>query len=96
MTTRDGIGSPRRRDVVERDRAVFEMIKDRHANGQCTRLSDVRKILPEDLSRSQSFYVLKRLQAAGLVERRAGYLWCIPEHVAAVGLASIDVPDDAR
>lgn len=96
MTTRDGIGSPRRRDVVERDRLVLGMIKDRHEQGLCTRLSDVRKVLPEDLSRSQSFYVLKRLQMAGLVERRAGYLWCIPEHVASIGLASIDVPDDAR
>lgn len=75
---------------------VLGMIKERHENGLCTRLSDVRKILPEDLSRSQSFYVLKRLQMAGLVERRAGYLWCIPDHVASIGLASIDVPDDAR
>ncbi len=96
MTTRDGIGSPRRREVVERDRTVLEMIKARHSIGKCTRLSDVREVLPPDLSRSQSFYVLKRLQAAGLVERRSGYLWCIPEHVASIGLASIDVPDDAR
>jgi hypothetical protein len=96
VTTRDGIGSPRKRDVVERDRKVLDMIKTRHEAGLCTRLSDVRKILPEDLSRSQSFYVLKRLQTAGLIERRAGYLWCIPDHVASIGLASIDVPDDAR
>jgi hypothetical protein len=96
VTSRDGIGSPRKREVVERDRMVLGMIKDRHEAGLCTRLSDVRKVLPADLSRSQSFYVLKRLQTAGLIERRAGYLWCIPEAVAAIGLASIDVPDDAR
>jgi hypothetical protein len=96
MTAPDGVGSPRRREVVARDRSVLEMIKARHAQGLCTRLSDVRKVLPSDLSRSQSFYVLKRLQTAGLIERRAGYLWCIPEAVAAIGLASIDVPDDAR
>lgn len=95
MTTRDGIGSPRKRDVVERDRTVLDMIKHRHELGLCTRLSDVRKVLPEDLSRSQSFYVLKRLQAAGLIERRAGYLWCIPEALASVDLSAIDVPDDA-
>ena len=65
MTTADGIGSPRRREVVERDRTVLEMIKARHSIGKCTRLSDVREVLPPDLSRSQSFYVLKRLQAAG-------------------------------
>lgn len=95
MTTRDGIGSPRRREVVERDRTVLEMIKTRHSDGKCTRLSDVREVLPAYLSRSQSFYVLKRLQAAGLVERRSGYLWCIPEAALVSGLAAIDVPDDA-
>lgn len=93
--TPDGIGSPRKREVVERDRTVLDMIKRRHELDLCTRLSDVRKVLPEDLSRSQAFYVLKRLQAAGLIERRAGYLWCIPETLAKKGLASIDVPDDA-
>lgn len=79
MTTRDGIGAPRRRDVVERDRAALELIRKRHAEGQCTRLGDVRKVLDASLTRSQCFYVLKRLEAAGLIERRAGYLWCITE-----------------
>lgn len=77
MTTRDGIGAPRRRDVVERDRVALELIRKRHADGLCTRLADVRAILDPNLSRSQCFYVLKRLEAAGLIERRAGYLWCL-------------------
>lgn len=95
MTSKDGIGSPRKREVVERDRTALEMIKARHSTGKCTRLSDVREVLPADLSRSQSFYVLKRLQAAGLVERRSGYLWCIPETALVGGLTAINVPDDA-
>jgi hypothetical protein len=79
MTTKDGIGAPRHKDVVERDRKVHELIKQRHADGLCTRLSDVRKILDPDLSRSQAFYVLKRLERDRLIERRAGYLWCVVE-----------------
>ena len=79
MTTRDGIGAPRKRDVVERDQKALALIKERHARNLCTRLSDVRKILDPNLSRSQVFYVFKRLEAAGRIERRAGYLWCITE-----------------
>jgi DNA-binding Lrp family transcriptional regulator len=79
MTTRDGIGAPRKRDVVDRDRTALELIRQRSADGQCTRLSDLKKVLDPSLSRSQVFYVFKRLQAAGLIERRAGYLWCIAD-----------------
>lgn len=77
MTTRDGIGAPRRPEVVERDRQALELIRRRHEEGQCTRLADLRKVLDPELSRSQVFYVLKRLQADGLIERRAGYVWCV-------------------
>ena len=79
MTTRDGIGAPRKRDVVERDRLALDLIRERHERDLCTRLADVRKILDPSLSRSQVFYVFKRLEAAGHIERRAGYLWCISE-----------------
>jgi DNA-binding Lrp family transcriptional regulator len=79
MTTRDGIGAPRQRDVVERDAQALELIKTRQAEGLCTRLADVKKILDPSLSRSQVFYVFKRLEAAGIIERRAGYLWCLRE-----------------
>lgn len=76
MTTRDGIGAPRKAIVVERDRQALDLIMEREAKGLCTRLGDLRKALDPELSRSQVFYVLKRLQAAGHIERRAGYLWC--------------------
>jgi hypothetical protein len=82
MTTRDGIGSPRKREVVERDEVALKLIKDRHIAGSCTRLIDVRRTLTErepGLSRGQCYYVVKRLEAAGHIERRAGYLWCIAE-----------------
>lgn len=79
MTTRDGIGAPRQRDVVERDKLALDLITERNQKGLCTRLSDVRKILDPTLSRSQVFYVFKRLEAADLIERRAGYLWCLRE-----------------
>lgn len=79
MTTRDGIGAPRRKDVVERDRKALALITKRHNEGLCTRLGDVRKILEPSLSRSQVFYVFKRLEASGVIERRAGYLWCVVE-----------------
>lgn len=79
MTSKDGIGAPRRRDVVERDRAALDLIRKRQTDGLCTRLADVRAVLDPGLSRSQCFYVLKRLEAAGLIERRAGYLWCVAE-----------------
>ena len=79
MTSRDGIGAPRHRDVVERDRMALELIRRRHADGLCTRLGDVRKVLDQSLSRGQCFYVLKRLEAAGVIERRAGYLWCMSD-----------------
>jgi hypothetical protein len=81
MTTRDGIGAPRPREVVERDRLALELITKRKEEGLCTRLSDVRKILPPELSRSQVFYVFKRLEASGAIERRAGYLWCLVDQV---------------
>lgn len=79
MTTKDGIGAPRRKYVVERDLKAFELITQRNDEGLCTRLSDVRKVLDPSLSRSQVFYVFKRLEAEGLIERRAGYLWCAVE-----------------
>lgn len=82
MTTRDGIGSPRRREVVERDARALDLIRRRHADGLCTRLADVRKHLTEtepDLTRGQCYYVVKRLEASGAIERRAGYLWCVRE-----------------
>ena len=90
MTTRDGIGAPRKRDVVERDRIAFEFVKQRWADGNCTRLGDIRKVLDQNLTRGQVFYVVKRLQAAGLIERRAGYLWCIPEDVESVSPSALD------
>lgn len=77
MASRDGIGAPRRREVVERDLAALTLIKARADDGLCTRLSDIRKALDPALSRSQCFYVLKRLEASGVIERRAGYLWCV-------------------
>lgn len=77
MTTRDGIGAPRQRDVVERDKTALDLITTRALEGNCTRLSDVRKVLDPSLSRSQVFYVFKRLEASGAIERRAGYLWCL-------------------
>jgi DNA-binding PadR family transcriptional regulator len=82
MTTRDGIGSPRRREVIERDEAALQLIHRRAAEGLCTRLIDIRRSLTEresGLSRGQCYYVVKRLEAAGHIERRAGYLWCIAE-----------------
>jgi uncharacterized membrane protein len=79
MTTRDGIGAPRKKDVVERDRKALELIRQRAAEGLCTRLADVRKALDSNLSRSQAFYVLKRLESEGIIERKAGYLWCVVE-----------------
>ena len=80
MTTSDGIGAPRRSDVVQRDKKVLKLIKQRADEGLCTRHADVRKVLGTSLSRSQIFYVLKRLEASGTIERRAGYLWClVPE-----------------
>jgi hypothetical protein len=79
MTTKDGIGAPRRKDVVARDEKALNLIRERAANDLCTRLSDVRKILDPSLSRSQVFYVFKRLEAAGHIERRSGYLWCLVE-----------------
>lgn len=79
MTTRDGIGAPRRPEVVERDKRALEVIRKRHTEGKCTRLADLREVLDHDLSRSQVFYVLKRLQAAGHIERRAGYIWCVTD-----------------
>lgn len=82
MTTRDGIGSPRRREVVERDEIALTLIKTRASENLCTRLSDIRRSLTErepNLSRGQCYYVVKRLEAAGHIERRAGYLWCIAE-----------------
>jgi uncharacterized membrane protein len=79
VTTKDGIGAPRKRAVVDRDNKALELITQRYNEGLCTRLSDIRKILDPNLSRSQVFYVLKRLESAGCIERRAGYLWCVPE-----------------
>ena len=79
MTTKDGIGAPRKRDVIERDQKALGLIQERYAQNLCTRLSDVRKILDPSLSRSQIFYVFKRLEASGAIERRAGYLWCVVE-----------------
>lgn len=79
MTTKDGIGAPRRKHVVERDEKALEYIRLRAAEDLCTRLADVRKILDPSLSRSQVFYVFKRLEAAGKIERRSGYLWCLVE-----------------
>ena len=82
MTTRDGIGSPRRREVVERDARALKLIRDRERNGHCTRLSDVRTHLVEvepGLTRGQCYYVLKRLESAGHIERKAGYIWCVRE-----------------
>lgn len=77
MTTKDGIGAPRQRDVVARDKKALDLIKARAAEERCTRFADVRKVLDPSLSRSQIFYVFKRLEAAGHIERRAGYQWCL-------------------
>lgn len=79
MTTRDGIGAPRKREIVERDQVVLDLIRDRANDGRCTRLDDVRRVLGDGLSRSQAYYVLCRLRDAGIIERRAGYIWCIIE-----------------
>lgn len=77
MTTKDGIGAPRRKDVVERDKKALDLIRQRDAEGLCTRLADIRRILDPSLSRSQVFYVMKRLERDGHIERRSGYLWCL-------------------
>lgn len=77
MTTRDGIGAPRKREVVERDEQAMRIIRERQEKGLCTRLSDLKRGLDPGLSRGQVFYVFKRLQSRGMIERRAGYLWCI-------------------
>lgn len=79
MTTKDGIGAPRKLAVVERDRKALDLIRQRAEEELCTRLSDVRKVLDPSLSRSQVFYVFKRLEAEGLIERRSGYLWCVTD-----------------
>ena len=77
MTSRDGIGAPRRQEVVERDQMILDLIRDRAEAGNCTRLSDVRRALGDGVSRSQAYYVLTRLRREGLVTREAGYLWCL-------------------
>jgi len=77
VTTKDGIGAPRQKDVVARDKKALSLITERAEQGLCTRLADVRKVLDPMLSRGQIFYVFKRLEAAGRIERRAGYLWCL-------------------
>ncbi len=79
MTSRDGIGAPRKREVVERDQAVLDLIKTRAEEGNCTRLKDVQNTLGKNVTRSQAYYVLCRLRNAGLIERRAGYIWCLLE-----------------
>lgn len=77
MTTRDGIGAPRKREIVERDQIVLDLIRTRAEEDKCTRLEDVRRTLGDGLSRSQAYYVLCRLRDNGLIERRAGYIWCL-------------------
>lgn len=71
MTAQDGVGAPRKPEIIERDANVLAAVINRRERG--ARVGDLTKEL--DLEHRLLFHSLTRLRAQGALERRDGYRW---------------------
>lgn len=76
MTSRDGIGAPRRLDTIAREEAVLaEARRLARAELRGLRHEDALRVLPQGTTRKQVNYTLERLARDGHLVRRDGYAW---------------------
>lgn len=69
--TPDGIGAPRKPEIVERDELVLTIVNEHNEHG--ARVGSIANTLELDIDLIK--HSLSRLRRAGKVERRDGYRW---------------------
>lgn len=84
MSTRDGIGAPRKPSTLEREEAILqEALRLRFVEKRGLRYEDAARACEqrtgEELTRKQVNYSLQRLANAGKLERRDGYVWYLKQ-----------------